>query len=241
MTIIKVDLETGDLSIFDSTVTDGDDLSAQAGVGRFGAYGLQLEIDDQAELKAYIETDDDTLHPALATGVEFWMREYFKIDSAYAMGSEDNHQLHEINSRTAPANLFDIRLSYDAASDGKYRLSTRYQGDAADWLGGSYTTGPILEKGQWYCLEWHWKRSSADNANDAELDLWIDNALIQHIDSIDIWEGGNGVGSVRIRTKNLDVGTSGKLYFDDLVISDEGRIYPLKRNLLTGCLGGLIR
>ena len=50
MATFSADLETGDLSQFDNTTTDGGDLSADAAATKDGSYGLQAVIDDTNSL-----------------------------------------------------------------------------------------------------------------------------------------------------------------------------------------------
>ena len=212
MTTRAADLETGDLSQFDTVVTDAGDLSVETAAAAHGGYGLQALIDDTNELRADLNISAD----------ELWLRAYFKMDSGYVGVSG---QLHDILRLVGSGWFASLWLRYDSSSG--FRLgATRPKNGTHAVINSAYWK--TLTKGRWYCLEMHFKRASGGGATDGEFHIWVDGVQ-QYAETVDNNPPATGPSSSgRVHIRSIESGVGGKLYFDDVVVSDQRRVYPVR-------------
>lgn len=219
MTIRIADLETGDLTQFDATTLDGGDLSVNEDAAAHGIYGLQALIDDTNLLDARIYE---------SMGEEFWHGFYFKIDLAFVQNDGDSMQIFR-DTVDSWDSIFYMLLHTKINPSGQFGLDLVGCNDGAVeiHLPGSGDSSLAIDPGRWYHIEIHWKRSSSTSANDGEIDFWLDGVLIDSDHAFDSYDGKADAYRFRTMLFLIDAGTSGKLYYDDIKISNEGRIYPI--------------
>lgn len=211
--------ETGDLTQYDSTVTDGGDLSVTTAAKLAGtSYGLDLEIDDTNSIYGYKNWDG-------TSGDDFRCRYY--IDP---------------NSLTIPtAKLFTILfLDLSASPNAAGLMDLRYDGSHYELRAMAKEDGGAENYTSYYDItdephytEYHLERAANSGSSDGQLRFWIDGALqqtISNLDNYDLWDLWDGVGIGAVF--GIDAGTSGTFYIDEFKANDDGSEigeYPVRK------------
>lgn len=200
--LINVELEA-DLTDWTSTSGTGLSWSAAAGLAA---------------------TDGGMAVAVTNTSARYGIKTFAQISSSYCrfrlyvdpnsltMASADSFQLCRLldgaNGR------IQIVLRYDGAS---YEIRLRAMDDAAAWPTTSYYD--ILDTAHY--IEAQLAYASGAVASDATLDLWIDDVHKEQVAGLDIYDIGKPdriwVGAVA----ELDAGTSGTFYVDEIVVRDD--------------------
>ncbi|MBN2503152.1 MAG: hypothetical protein JXB38_20410 [Anaerolineales bacterium] len=187
---------TNTLAEFDSTVGGGS-LTVDATAALSGDYGLQVQISDTNPHYGILDGMDNLAAMHFA----------FRCDiSALSMATGDLfYLLWAVGS--GPGSIpFGLGLYFNG-SDYQVRL-LYYEDEGAALVSSFHTISPDA-----HLFELTWGASSG--AGDGWLELRIDNALVDQIDELD--NDQHDVDSVRIGAVfDLDAGTSGTLFFDDL-------------------------
>ena len=164
---------------------------------------------------------------------EYWVGCYIKLSNPFTGVDLQNFRLFGFG---AAAWEVMLRAYYTTASGWQWYLTRP---------AGGTTTATALSSfnlGQWYWVETHLKRSSGGAATDGDCHVWVDDVLVHDQNDYDNNPpASTNLSNARITLDNIDVGTAGTVYYDHFVLSNEGRIYRTKRNLLTGVFGGPIR
>jgi PKD repeat protein len=193
--VFKDGFESGDLSAWTASVTDGGDLSVEAGAALVGSYGLGAVIDDNTGI--YVQ--DDTP----AAEARYRARFYFDPNSI-AMAAGDNHYI--LYAQSSTAGLIMLQLYYDGSN---YKLRGAVRTDAGGWLYTVYTT---LSDARHY-VEIDWQAASAPGANNGSLTLWLDGVQAAVRSGVD--NDLQRLESVQLgAVMSLDNGTRGMYYFD---------------------------
>ena len=206
--IIDIEHEAGDLSEYDSTVTDGGDLSAHADAALAGtSYGLHCVIDDTNSIYGQV-TQGDT-----GTGK---LRVRFYIDpKSLTMGDGNMFDIFDIYTNGAPYYL--LRL-YLRRSGSDYQLRAVPYNDA----GALASDTEVISDTEHY-VEIYFQRASSDVAADGSVEWWIDGVSKQTWTSVDNWDVFVDIAIQRIGAViGIDAGTSGTLYLDQLKENDDG-------------------
>lgn len=203
--ILDINLEV-DLSEFDSTVTDGGDLS-QSGAAALASTsgGLSCLIDDTNVI--YGRNDFTTF-----TSREYRFRIY--IDpNALTMASGNAFAVCEIKT-TSGSFRARIRLEYNGTN---YRIIAAVLDDSSTTISTGFYTITDAE----HYVEVLVQYASGPSGNDGVLTLWIDGTQKETITNIDL-DGRSQPGQSRIGAVNaIDAGTSNTFYLDEFVLRDD--------------------
>jgi len=188
--------ESGDLSAWSSSRTNGSGLSVSSAAAVTGNYGLQVAIDDNNAI--YVRDDS----PSAET--HYRARFYFDPNSI-SMANNDAHYLFYGYAGTS---TLVLRVEF-RFSKGNYQLRAALRNDSNSWKRGSwFTIADTL-----HFIEIDWRAATANGANNGGLTLWIDGAQRANL---------TGVGNDTRRldhmklgaVSGIDTGTRGAYYFD---------------------------
>jgi 3-phytase len=188
--------ESGNLSAWSASRTDGSDLSVTAAAALVGNRGMQAQLNDNTVI--YVTDDRPTAEP------RYRARFYFDPNSI-AMVSGDNHYLLYGYSGTSPAVLrVQFRLS-----NTLYQIRVAALGDNTTWTNSSWFTITDMP----HTIELDWKAATAAGANNGALTFWIDG--VQKASRTDIDNDTRRIDRVRFgAVGGIDTGTRGVTYFD---------------------------
>ena len=202
-TVIDIDHEAGDLSEYDSTVTDGGDLSADASAAMAStSYGLKALIDDTTAIYGQV---------GLSSLARFRVRFYLD-PSNLSMDDDTEHEI--VDTDTGPFRPISLYLHYES---GSFELAIGSGNDADSMTWGSYFD---ISAGEQY-VEMGWMQSTGPGNDDGYLKVWVDGVLKDTISSLD-----NDTVEVDVfkigATRNIEATTSGSCYFDQILANDDG-------------------
>jgi hypothetical protein len=192
--------ESGNLSAWSSSSTDGGNLSASSTAALVGTQGMQALINDNNPI--YVIDD----HPTAET--RYRARFYFDPNTV-TMAQNDAHLI--FLSRTANAaatgtTVLQVELRFSA---GKYQLRALILDDATTFTSSGWFTISDAP----HAIELDWRASTAAGANNGGLTLWIDGVQQANITGID--NDTRWIESVRLGAlSGIDTGTRGTEYFD---------------------------
>ncbi|MGD8457414.1 MAG: SpvB/TcaC N-terminal domain-containing protein, partial [Anaerolineales bacterium] len=194
--IFKDDFESGDLSAWSSSVTDGGDLSATNSGPRVGDYSLQATLDDTNSI--YVtDTSPDS---------ETRYRARLYLDPVMlTMTAGDAFQLFGAYTNT-PTQIVKVEL---AKSGSSYQVRASVLNDSSSFTDSSWVT----ISNDWTSVEIDWSAASGAGQDDGYLTLWIDGEQEANLTSVD--NDTHTVTEARLGAlADLDSGTSGALYLD---------------------------
>lgn len=196
-----------DLSEWDATVTDGGNLSVSASAAMGGSeYGLAFLIDDQVEMYARVNISPPT-------SGKLRLRFYFDPNTL-DMADGDTFNLFVMPSTGPGSKFFYI---YFNKNGDDYRL----QFDPRDDDGWWGTDSEVITDGPHY-IEVYVTKASSDVASDGTYEWWIDGVSKGAWTGRDNWDVFAGITMAYIATGNLDEGTSGTFYADQLAVNTTG-------------------
>ena len=201
--IFDIDHEAGNLSEYNSTVTDSGDLSAHADAALAGTgYGLNCLIDGTGSIYGQLTLS--------STYTDFRFRFYFDPNSL-TMGQYEAFHVAFIYTSASPWSV--ARIAYTATGELVFEpfndpgnLSPNY---------AAITDAP-------HYIEVYGHRAATNVSADGTYEWWVDGV------SKSIWTGVDNYDLFamfqlfRIGAVNgVDAGTSGTIYLDELVIRDD--------------------
>jgi RHS repeat-associated protein len=191
--------ESGDVSAWSASATDGGDLSVTGGAALAGSYGLQAVLDDNTAI--YVQ--DDT------PSAEARYRARFAFDpNGLGMGQNESHPV--LRAYTASgATAADVFLNY---RDGGYRLGAAVGKDS----GGTQPSGYVSLTDAAHVIELDWRAATAAGANDGNVTVWLDGTQVISLTGID--NDTQRVDRVRLGAiAGIDANTRGTYSFDGFV------------------------
>lgn len=188
--------ESGDLSAWTSSTSDGGDLSLSSAAALVGSSGMQAVINDNT----WIYVIDDT------PGSEPRYRARFYFDpNSIPMESGDNH--HILQGHSGPFRLV-LRVQF-RFRNGDYQLRAALRDDGSSWT----DTNWITISDALHYIEVDWKAASAAGVNNGGLTLWIDDTQQASLTGID--NDTRRIDRLRLgAVAGIDTGTRGTYYFD---------------------------
>jgi len=207
--IVAIHLET-DLSEFTSTVTDSGDLYWAAAAALAGtAGGMAMLLDDTTAIYGT---------KTVATNTSGKLRARFYLDpNSLIMANLDQFYVLFCRNST-PAEICSVDLYYATATG--YSLVARAKNDA----GTSVTQLAFLSDAPHY-VEIYLQRAATNISSDGSLTWWIDGTAKTSITSLDNYDRfPNFVDLWWGAAINVDAGTSGTFYLDELVVNDDGGV-----------------
>ena len=192
-------VESGDLTRWSSSVTDGTDLRATVPAAMAGtAFGLQAQVNDTNSL--YVVDDTPVL--------ERRYRGRFYFDpNGFDPGEAMSHFRIRIFIAFDPSGLRVVTLVLKRQG-GAYSIETRVRrndGTRAD-------TGFVPLSNAPHFLEFSWRRATRSGAIDGSLEMWIDGTSMATLSGID-----NDLSSIdfaRLGALAVKTGAAGTLFFD---------------------------
>lgn len=207
--LFNITHEVGDLTEYDSTVTDTGDLSAHADAGIVGDWGLKCVIDDQTDIYGVITQAE----PASNT-----IRLRFHIDpNGLTMGDTEAFDVLLWRNNTSGNEGLSVSLGYTAAAG--YSI-TVVAVDDEDNLDKS-VSGTITDAAHY--VEILLEREATDGGGNGVLTVWFDGTQEGTVTTVDNWTRWTEMEAFRFgAVDDLDAGTSGTLWLDDLKANDSG-------------------
>lgn len=203
-----VNHETGDLTQYDSTVTDSGDLSVDVASKLAGTkYGLSCLIDDQTSIYGQKNQTAPTSNE---------VRYRFYIDpNTLTMANADTFQVCILSSSGPQTTIMRAALRYTTA--GGYFI----RGQPFDDAGALATDDTAITDAE-HWVEVHVERATGAATNDGRVRLWVDDNLEATWSSVDNFDVFGNMTNVRLgAASGIDVGTLGTLYLDELVFRDD--------------------
>lgn len=206
--ILNIDHEAGDLSEYSSTVTDGGDLSVASGAALASTNeGLSVLIDDTTSI--YGRADYTQL------GVRSDCRYRFYLDpNSLTMSDTDFHVICRTLNGTSQRT--QVQFGWLTASGFRIRAMATDDGgtnQATSWVN-------ISDAEQY--VEVLIQYASGVSADDGVVRLWVDGSQVADRTDVDLYTR-NSSDSLRLgAVANVDAGTSGTYYLDQLILNDDG-------------------
>ena len=197
--------ESGDLTAWSSSSTDGGDLSAATAAKLHGNYGLNCLIDDTTDM--YVR--DDTPNGETRYRIRF----YVDINSLVMANNNEFLIFRAIRTSTGKQG-FSVNVKYTTVAGYIIYVGVRHDDLSYEYITANGVTDAL------HCVEVDWKASSGVGNNDGFCSLWIDGILIGTISNVD-----NDIFIMDYA--NLGVigkpsGTSGTLFLDDFQSNNDG-------------------
>ncbi len=198
--VFKNNFQSGTLSAWSSSVTDGGDLSVSAAAGLGStSMGLQAVVDDTVGIYVQDDTPNDDTH----------YRARFYFDPNGFDPGEANHAFRtrifiafEENPNRRLVAIVLKRQGGAYSIMGRTRLDDNTQAD----------TGFVPISDEPHVIEFEWKRSTTPDANDGWFELWIDGNYARLRSQLD--NNRSSVDFVRMGALSVKNGAAGTLYWD---------------------------
>lgn len=206
--IFAAGFESGDLSVWSASNTDGGDLSASAAAALVGSQGLQAVINDDHSI--YVDDKLPNAEP------RYRVRFYFDPNSI-SMANGDAHQIFYGYAGKATKVL---RLEFRQALE-TYQLRGRLLDDSNSWINTDWFTLSDAP----HSIELDWRAASSADSQDGTLALWIDGVPQAGLTGID--NDTRRIDRVRLgAVAGVDPGTRGTYFFDAFESRRETSIVP---------------
>lgn len=206
--VAEITHEGGDLSEYDSTQTDGGDLSVTTGAALAGtSYGLQCVVDDTTAI--YGQKD-------LASAIDHTrLRLYIDPNSMSAVDTNDYLYVLRIRN-SANDNAGYLYLNGPGTSD--YQIELIAVKDNASWV----TAAVANVTDEPHYVEIEIQAASGAGNNDGVAKLWVDGAYIGGLTNIDNDTQAATMDEFRFGAGDI-TDMSGTFYLDEIVANDDGQ------------------
>jgi hypothetical protein len=219
--IFNIQHET-DLSEYDSTITDGGDLSQSGAAALAGTSGgMSVLIDDTTAI--YGSKDFTTI-----TSTKYRFRFYIDPNSLAGLSSGNYVTVSSIRSSAGDCSL--IFVKYDSG-ESKYYCYVRYRDDGGTW----YNTSNALFTDAAHYIEALVEYASSDVASDGIVTLWVDGSQEAQDTGIDIYDLAKP-DEGRLGAYQVSAGVSGTLYLDEFVFRDDDTEIGSRTQAVTAAL-----
>jgi hypothetical protein len=188
--------ESGDLSAWSSSKTDGQDLSVSDTAALTGSTGLQVLIDNNNSI--YVTDDQPTSES------RYHARFHFDPNSI----SMWNGNTHSIFDGLEGTTTVVLRLDFRRSS-GEYQLRARLLNDSSTWVNSDWFT--ITDTT--HLIELDWQAATATGANNGSLTLWIDGIQLANLTGVN--NDAQRIDRIRFgAVAGIDSGSRGTYYLD---------------------------
>lgn len=205
--IFSDSFESGDLSTWSSSVTNGGALAVSPAAALSGDQGLQATIQDNTSI--YV-LDDRPLAES-----RYRARFYFDPNSIL-MANGDDHSIFQAYNGSVQMTRVLLRFS-----GGNYQLRAGAFDDGGTWIPANWITisdAPHL-------LELDWGAATAPGQSNGFLKFWVDGVPMASLTQID--NDTHRIERVRLgAASGVDAGTRGVYYFDAFVSNRQSYIGP---------------
>jgi hypothetical protein len=188
--------ESGSLSAWSSSVTDGNNLSVSNAAGMVGSFGLQAVINDNNPLYVVDETPSN----------EQRYRARFYFDPNSITMKNGNAHFIFMGYTTAGTTIFRVEFRFYG---GEYLLRVGISRDNGTWINSSWSALSNTP----HFIELDWQSANAPDANNGYLAFWIDGTQTANLTGVD--NDTRRVEFVRLGAiTGIESGTRGTYYFD---------------------------
>jgi hypothetical protein len=204
MATLSASFETGDLSEFDTTVTDSGDLSAHADAAKNGTYGMRAVLDDATTIYGQFTFANKS---ELRLGFWFNPNGFDLVDTITIAGGGAS-----IGSAD-----YRIRLKYYATP--QLVVFAGATNDAATY---DYTSEVNISD-DWHWIEVHMQRSSGPGNDDGFVKLWVDT--VDETPDAELTgrdDDTQDFDFVNVGATSLTAPITETIYFDDIRANDTG-------------------
>ena len=216
--------ESGDLSAWTSSSTDGGDLSVVGGSLINGTYCAAYLLDDATQIYVYDETPNNVKR--------YRARVYFDPNTFNPQGET---ALFQATGNSTSGTMYYLLID-DAGSGGTpYRATVKCIKDSGDVSSTPYQFSDAIH---WFEVDW--KASSAPGANDGFCKLYMDStaSVVGEVTGVD--NDTKAVGGIWVQARYHGAGSTGTFYIDDFASNDDGTaigaVGTLYQATLTGAL-----
>jgi hypothetical protein len=215
--VATIDFSTGDLTQFTTTVTDGGEISAAAGAALAGTnYGMSVLIDDTTA--AFGRKVLAAAYPTL--------RYRFYIDPN-SLTMADTNEFRVMNVNQSGGSYYSPTYINLYMTGGNYTLRL-FQ--CRDTSGGVVATDNCTITDAPHYVEVNMVSAATSSSSDGSYQWWVDDVdqgTLTGVDNYNIMND-NALRLLWGAQSNIDVGTSGTFYLDELIANnDGGAIGPL--------------
>lgn len=188
--------ESGNLSTWSSSFTDGGDLFVSAQSAAVGSYGMEAFIDDTIDIDVTDTTPNNETH--------YSARFYLNPNSVNLPNNESMYIF------TGSDDAYNWKLCLGMRRMAEYyALTLCGQNDANFWFEGksAYITD------DWQAVEIEWQAASAVGANDGFAGLWVNDVLVDSLAGLDT--DTSRISRINLgATDSIPAISSGSIYFD---------------------------
>jgi len=204
--IESINHSTNDFSQWDNVTSAGDFSVTSAAAMAGTSYGMQTVIDDVQQLRGYqnLSYSSNVLR----------FRFYFDPNS---ITMSNGHNFYIARLEDGGSTYVYLRFKYTTAAG--YQVDGRIYDDSrsgiVDTAFHNLSDGP-------HVIELEVNRATTTDADDATVEIWVDGysqGVSSGVDLYDQWPLDKVFLGV---TSNNQAGTSGTLYFDQLIVNDDG-------------------
>jgi hypothetical protein len=195
-TIFSDSFESGNLSAWSSSTTDGGDLSASTAATLVGNKGLQAVIDDNNSI--YVTDDSPNVEP------RYRARFYFDPNSIAMINGDMFFIFNGFEGTSTAVTRVDFRRYSNA-----YQIRGRILDDSSNWI----DTNWFIISDASHFIELDWRSATASGANNGSLTFWIDGVQQASLGGVN--NDTLRIDQVRLgAVSGIDSGTRGTLSFD---------------------------
>jgi hypothetical protein len=200
--------ESGSLSAWSSSVTDGGDLSAHFDAAAFGNFGLRAIIDDNDDI--YVQDSTPDSEP------RYRARFYFALNGIRMSNGNSNILFAGYSGVSTQVLRIEQRFN-----SGRHQVRAGLRNDGSGWTHSAwFTIDDSL-----YVFEIDWRASTSGFANNGRLTFWINGTQRAHLSNVD--NNTRRIDRVRLgAVEGLDSGTRGVYYLDEFVSRRTSYIGP---------------
>lgn len=206
--LFNITHDLNDLSEYDSTVTDGGDLST-------GTPGL---AGSTAKMEALIDNTNAMYGQKNVSVTGNDLRFRFYVDpNSLSMSAGSGHRICYWVLSDSPWQLCALEMYYLSGTSYQIQLAVE-KDDSSMSYSGKFT---ITDASHY--VEVHIERASSDVASDGQARLWIDGDLKNTMSSLDIYDLWSLIYRARLGPDyGIDATTSGTFYLDEFRANDDG-------------------
>ena len=192
--------ESGGLTAWSATQTDGGDLVVSAGAAMAStAFGVEATVDDRAGL--YVQDD-------APMGESRYRARFYLDPSGYDPGEANGNLRTRVFLVFEEAPVKRIAQVVLRRLAGEYAIAASVRRDddtLADTAFSAISAGP-------HAIEIDWRRASGPGASDGTFELWIDGTSVATLSGLD--NDGRAAHFARLGALSVKAGASGTLRFD---------------------------
>jgi Big-like domain-containing protein/calcineurin-like phosphoesterase family protein/fibronectin type III domain protein len=188
--------ESGSLSAWSSSVTDGGSLSVSSAAALNGSYGLQAAVNDNNPI--YVTDNTPNAEP------RYRARFYLDPNSIVMADKDAFYPLYGYSGASTAILRIEFRLFKNS-----YQVRAAFRNDGSGWTSSNWANISDAP----HFIELDWQASTSAVANDGSLTLWIDGVQNASLTGVD--NDTRRIDSIQLGvTSGVDSTTRGTLYFD---------------------------